>query len=851
MSDQTLGRYQLAAGAEARDGAPLRARDSLLERWVDLVLVPASVAGDSARLDRLRQEVERAAAFVHPDTATVYGLEEGDGRLFVIEAPVTGSSLATLLAAGSLPRPQALEIALTLCDVLAEAREAGAVHGSLHPGDVVLGEDGGVTVRGFGLSHLRRAVAEESRQPSPAAAYQAPEVTSGRLPDHRADLFAFGCILQEAVGVEVDEESPPALADAAEDLRRAAERCLSLDPGQRPTSAGELRAPLEALQRELLREPEPRPEAEPETLLGRLPVPARWGLLAAALLLLALVAWAAWRGLGGAEPEARPRTAGGPAAPQVETTDLAVMPFTSPGDGRQRLLAAGFGREVTRLLSRGRRLSVLTADSAAIAVAGGLPARQAAARLGVENVLEASFVWQRDEELNRAEVTVRLSRVGDGEVLWSETLEAFFGEIAGLPGRVAVGAARRLGGGSMPGARRAPTTSPGAYEAYLEAVGRSAAGGPEGLRAAAAAFEEAALLDPRLLLAHVGRARLQVGLAASGSGEEALAAARLALSAARELDPDEPEVHRAAAEIELSAGAPVLARGELAAALERLPHDPGLLRAMAMIERRQGRWDEAIEALDAARRRAPLDLGLAAELVQTLAWKRRFEEAGEAADRVARLLPEAAEPSLWRADLSLRSRGALEEARAALEAVPEAARADRRWQERMLRLEVYEGSYGAALDRLSQLRLEEAEERVRRGWLRRYMGSETRAAREFERARDMLDDRLESAPTNPWLSSLLGQAYAGTGGGHLGARMGQRAVAQLPVTVDAVAGAELVERLAKIYVLAGDHEHALDELAFLLEVPSPLTTAVLELDPAWRPLREEPRFRELIDYYGP
>ena len=53
--------------------------------------------------------------------------------------------------------------------------------------------------------------------------------------------------------------------------------------------------------------------------------------------------------------------------------------------------------------------------------------------------------------------------------------------------------------------------------------------------------------------------------------------------------------------------------------------------------------------------------------------------------------------------------------------------------------------------------------------------------------------------------------------------MGQRAVAQLPVTVDAVAGAELVELLARIYVLAGELEAALDELAFLLEIPSPVT----------------------------
>ena len=80
--------------------------------------------------------------------------------------------------------------------------------------------------------------------------------------------------------------------------------------------------------------------------------------------------------------------------------------------------------------------------------------------------------------------------------------------------------------------------------------------------------------------------------------------------------------------------------------------------------------------------------------------------------------------------------------------------------------------------------------------------------------------------------------------------MGQRAVAQLPVSSDAVAGVEVVERLARTYVLVGDFERALDEIAFLLEIPSPLCPSLLRLDPAWRPLRDRPRFRELLERFA-
>ncbi|MFQ5350505.1 MAG: hypothetical protein ACE5EG_08700, partial [Thermoanaerobaculia bacterium] len=450
---------------------------------------------------------------------------------------------------------------------------------------------------------------------------------------------------------------------------------------------------------------------------------------------------------------------------------------------------------------------MITADSAAAAAAAGVSAD----RLGAAHVLEGSFVWQRDADISRAEVTVWLSRASDGELLWSETLEGFFGEIPGLQGRVAAGVGRRLEAGARaPG--RAVTDSQGAYEAYLEGIGRSAAAGEaEDLRSAVASFERAVLLDPGLHLAHTRQVHLQIALAAAEPAGEALAAARQALTAARRIGDGDPAVRRAAADLELAAGGDTaVVLEELNEALARLPGDSELLHHLALIDRRQSRWDEAIERLTTARRRDPLNLALATDLVRSLAWKRRFDEAAEQADALASLLPEALEPALLRVDLSLRSRGASREARAVLEALPESVRSDPRWQERMLRLDLYEGDYESALGRLPELGLEETEALIERAWIYRHMGRARRSAASFEKARDLLDDRLKTTPGDPALSARLGQAYAGTGGGRLGVRMGQRAVSQLPVTTDAVAGPELVERLARIYVLTGDSEHALD-----------------------------------------
>ena len=851
MSGRTLGRYRLTTAAEPRAGAVVAAEDTLLDRRVDLLLLPAAAAAQPERLARIRQEVERAAAFVHPDVITVYGLEEGDGRLFVTLEPAVGRTLRDLLATGRLPVASALAVGLVLVDVLVAAQQAGVVHGGLHPGDVVLRDDGTIAVGGFGQRELRLAVAEDLGEPPAAEPYRPPEAAAERLPDHRADLFALGRLVEEmlAAAAAAPGEGPPEAATAG--LREALERCLEEDPTRRPRSAAELRPPLERLRRDLLREPEPAAEPEKAARGRALGAPLRWGLLALAALLVGLAGWALWRGPARPPGGAAPATTGPPEASGVEPVDLAVMPFTAPGEEADARLAAAFGREVNRLLERDRSISVIAAGSAA-AAAGEPSAAAAAGRLGAAHLLQGSFEWQRDDELSRAEVTVRLSRAADGEVLWQETLEGFFGEIGALQDRVASAAARRLGATGRAAARTA-TESPGAYEAYLEGVGRAAtAATTEELGAAAASFERAAMLDPGLLLAHTGQVDVGLALAAlAPPAPEALTAARQALAAARRIDPGDPAVRRAAAGLELaSAGDPAVALSEYEAALERLPGQPDLLHAASLLDRRQGRWDEAAERLLAARRRDPLDLELGADLVRTLAWQRRFAEAAGQAEELAALLPQAALPTLLRADLELRERGATGRSRALLEGMGEAARADAGWQERMLRLDLYEGEYAAALDRLPRLRLGDAEELIERAWIHRHMGRAGRAAADFERARDLLDDRLGAAPDDPWLSSLLGQAYAGTGGPHLAARMGQRAVGQLPVTSNAVGGALLVERLARTYVLAGDFERALDELAFLLEIPSPLTVAVVRLDPAWDALAADPRFAALLERFA-
>ena len=67
-----------------------------------------------------------------------------------------------------------------------------------------------------------------------------------------------------------------------------------------------------------------------------------------------------------------------------------------------------------------------------------------------------------------------------------------------------------------------------------------------------------------------------------------------------------------------------------------------------------------------------------------------------------------------------------------------------------------------------------------------------------------------------------------------------------PVSRDAFAGPYIQHQLARIYILAGEQDKALDTLEPLLKIPYYLSPAWLKVDPTFAPLRNNPRFQKLV-----
>ena len=128
-----------------------------------------------------------------------------------------------------------------------------------------------------------------------------------------------------------------------------------------------------------------------------------------------------------------------------------------------------------------------------------------------------------------------------------------------------------------------------------------------------------------------------------------------------------------------------------------------------------------------------------------------------------------------------------------------------------------------------------------------YMGKKELAKKYHDEARNILELKIKEQPEHARFHSALGIAYAGLGRKEDALQEGKLSIELLPVSKDAMRGPYRIEDLALIYVMIGEYDEAIDRLEDLLSIPGTLSIFLLQLDPAWDPLRNHPRFKKLIE----
>ena len=497
--------------------------------------------------------------------------------------------------------------------------------------------------------------------------------------------------------------------------------------------------------------------------------------------------------------------------------------------------------------------------------------REIAKQLSVANILEGSVQKAADQ----VRVNVQLVNAQTDSHLWANTYDRKLTDIFGVESEIAKGIAEslqaKLTGREEQALAVKPTNNPEAYDAYLRGLAFDARYSSHlnqvlDAEKAIGFYERAVQLDPNFVVAWARLSRLSSLVymtrydAATGARGDA---AKRALENAQKLEPNSPETLLALGYYQYwvleDYGLAKTTFGHLSKVLPNSSEPP---KALAFIARREGHWDQSIAYFEQALTLDPRNVELLVAAAQDYASVRQFPAALKLYDRVLDITPNhpdalAAKASIYQAQ------GNLEEAAKILVGVNAQTPSTSLFGIKIKQLRL-ERNYGEAV-RLEQARqaqfhfaseFEKACYQVSLALTQRLTGDTAGAKLTAEQARKTFEPFYGNQPDSSFLAGMLSVAYAGMGEKDSALKLAERAIMLSPRAKDAAGGPFLEENLARLQALFGENSRAISTLAQLLQTPyatmsTPITPALLRLDPSWDPLRSDAAFQKLCEEKQP
>ena len=854
------------------------ARDLRHDRPVALKVLHGELAA-AVGPERFQREIRFAARLQHPHILTVLDSGESAGQLWFTMPFVEGETLrARLTRERQLPIGDALRIARDAASALEYAHRHDIIHRDVKPENLLLTADDQVVVADFGIARALGsggAGLTETGTSIGTPADMSPEQASGeRAIDGRSDIYSLGAVLYEMLAGEPPFTGPTAQAVIAkrftgeiaplrkarpsipESVEAAVMRALAMVPADRFATAAEFARALEG-RGEATRQTEvPAAPAAPVDSTGAAPVmtrpaaqrPTRGLVLLGLGFLLGLGVLFAWR----RSHAGRDVDAGG-----LKT--IAVLPFDNLGASDDEYFSDGMTDEVRGKLANLPGLRVTARSSSSEYKKTTKRPREIGAELGVDYLLTGTVRWEKGAAGNRARVSPELIQVATGATTWQQSFDAKLTDVfqvqADIAGRVADALNLALASSQKESLAERPTANLAAYDAYLKGEAVSAGltlQDPVRLGQAIGFYEQAVALDSMFLDAWVRLARANAALYYNGTPDPAIAAAaRRAADRSTALAPGRPEGRMSLGDYySLVLGDNERARNEYNAGLKIAPDLIELLVGAAFVEQSLGRWDAALTHLERAVAIDPRSLLPARRIATTLLWLRRYPEASAAADRALLLAPAHFSLLSIKTQVKL-AQGDLEGGRAVIRSAP----AEIEPTALVAFFGVYWDLYWVLDDAQQQLLLRLAPSAfnddkgnwaIVRAQTYHLRGQLARARVYADSARLAFEEQVRAAPDDAQRRLFLGLAFAYLGRKTEAITQGERGLSLQPIVKDGYSGPYNAHILARIYLLTGEYEKAMDQLGELLRIPYYLSPGWLRIDPTFDPIRKHPRFQKLM-----
>ena len=838
-------------------GVVYKARDTRLDRIVALKFLPRRHDSNPGARARLLAEARAASALDHANIGVVYEITHTeDDRPFIAMAWYEGETLKALIRKKRLTVRDSLSIARQLAGALKAAHTAGIVHRDVKPANVIITSAGTAKLVDFGIAKLSTAD-ELDAHAAGTIGYMSPEQTRGESVDFRTDIWSLGVVLYEMLCGQrpfqgqsdsdlIDRirntEARPFTSlrdDVSVNLWQLVAKCLAKNPGDRFQSAAALESELEKV----------------------VLVPARHGLrvsLPAAAAALALIAVGIWGYLRADK--------GPPAVISSSFPVVSVLPFTVSGqaDSASELLGP-LSDELRSELARSPAIVVSSSDAARTYEGSSLPLREIASALSSDYVVRGVMTSTGSKQQLRLFLLERKSE----RTLLDTTLDASFQNVSRIARSSALAV---LNGISVPLSRddrrryeTPPTGNALAYNFYLRARGIElgpklrdmfTATTPSQRREAQALYAQARALDPKFADARARLAHTHLFSAtASDTTRARLEQARMEAEAALRTDSLLAEGYEALSGYWAQVGHPDSAIALLERGLRMWPNHVGLTLTLASRYVALGRWEEGIAQYEKVMRldpRNPRAYWLAAT---TFGRMRRQDRGMVAFAKVLEIYPDNHLVRIIRGQSWLRWQGTVDTLLAAADAVPKdwdhlGMKTFARYTGLMVqrRFGDIPSMLDASSSEVSRDGLVYHPKALMRAEAHRGLGDSTAARRYFEIARRQIEDSIAVSPRNASMHSALALVYSGLGRKREAMAAAERAMQLVPYQSNTLVATAYMGLAVETYARVGELDRAFEMIELLLTLPSgrEITVPYLEVWPGFDPLRNDPRFSDVL-----
>ena len=873
-------------------GVTYRATDTSLQRKVALKIIKTDIAERSADArERFVREARAAAALRHENIAVIhhFGMRLETGQYFYAMELIQGETLdERVRRAGPLDARSIIGIGEQVTSALAAAEKHGLVHRDLKPANLMLinadepdsaTSDQGrskrsriralrksgipvVKIIDFGLAKALHSATDLKSLTHDrfigTPAFASPEQIEHSRLDVRSDIYSLG----ETLWFALTGKTPFAGRTLSEIHRAQKSNALPVDQLKAAHVPHRLKSLLESM---LAFEPASRPgtkelaarlqRCSPEVRSVRR---ARVALAIASLVVLGMSALFLFQPLGIQNAPVKP----------VPEKSIAVLPFENlSADQENAFFADGMQDEILTDLAKVADLKVISRTSVmAYKNRGKRNLREIANVLGVAHVVEGSV--QRAG--NRVRVSAQLIDARTDMHVWAERYDRDLADVFALESDLAEKIVTQLKSTLSPEQKTAiearPTNDLGAYNDYVHAknlIANAVFNEPRkaSLLEAIDLLQKAVLRDPAFALAYyqLAHAHDQMYLLEFDHTSERLELANAAIEALERLQPDSGEAHLGKAK-HLYWGYRDYegARRELGAAKRMLPNDPQLFLLTGYIERRQGHWTEAIQNLEHAVRLDPQNPFTLQQSSLTFELLRRYGDVASLLDRALAIRPNDVSLRLQRAWVDANARADTKPLHAVIQDILKTqSDSISRVADQWLRLALWERDMDAASRALSLLPPDgcHGDAPFPHAWCEGRVAQllgQTASAREcFSRARKEIDSVLRVQSGYAQAFCAAGVIDAMLGNQKEAIEEGQSSVRLLPVSKDAVDGAQMIQLFAATCGWAGQKDLAFEQLARASAIPGYLSYGSLRLDPLWDPVRGDPRFDKIVVSLAP